>query len=163
MTKLNRHSVQKIGEHLVAVECYKRNWTCSIISGTQPNFDVLIHNPALLRNMVAEVKTLQCSRKMSAPSSSFTKTPEKTTCPLILVLYNLGIDKARFFVIPMHEILTRQIDGNEEYIKKHPNWKNKFWITRENFVEFEDRWDLLFEEIDEERSIALASRYHFGV
>ena len=143
--KLNRHSVQKIGEYLVAAECFKRGWEAPITSGTTENYDIIVHDPVTDRYTAIEVKTRQCSQKMTPPDCD-TKLPEKTLYPIVFVTYNRKVDKARFFIIPVKEILSRQRTIEPGYEIKHPAWKNKWWIEPEDFIEFENRWELMWSE-----------------
>ena len=143
MSKPDKHDIQKLGEYLVAAESCKRGWKVGILSGALPNFDILIYNPELDRQVAVEIKTQQTSRKMTPPTGCFTKSPERTKHPIVFVVINIEVNRSRFFIIPPGEIKKRQITGTDD---SYPRWKGTYWINREDYIEFEDKWALLWEE-----------------
>jgi len=141
--KPDKHDIQKIGEYLVAAELHKKGFKVGILSGTLKDFDILVHDPKLNKHVGVEARTQQTSRKMTPPTGCFTKPPERTNYPIIFVIVNFEVDGKRFFIIPSDVIRKRQITGTDD---NYPKWKGTYWINRDDYVEFENRWDLLWEE-----------------
>lgn len=141
LDRLDKNDIQKIGEHSVAVECYKRGWKTSILSGGTKTIDLLIWNPKTKNSVSAQVK----SRKKHGRKWHLVRlpSPEKITVPIVAVFFeftevsgNKIMHDFNFYVIPPIEA--------EKLIERDPS--DYYWMIKwEDIQQFEDKWDLLWE------------------
>ena len=141
------------GEYYVAAELSRRGWLATVTIKNAPGTDVLAQELVTKRTVAIQTKTstgASTSRSANVTSRRSTRDPGW----VVLVGLDSPTDRPSFFVIPRSHVATMIYAFHHQWLdqlsrKGQPHKDStRLAMTRDAFVGYQDRWDLLTDAPD---------------
>ena len=143
-TKISKITTGNVGEHYVAAELERRNFTTSVVGNNCKDYDIIAINNETHESVLIQVKTSSNRNRWRVNTNNYNEDK------LFYVLVSLYEKEPKYFILTSKEAVKLKIDNHNAFCKrnnhKEEEIKQMELILDDNLIKkYENNWQIIFD------------------
>ena len=142
--KISKITTGNVGEHYVAAELERRNFTTSVVGNNCKDYDIIAINNETHKDVLIQVKASSNKNRWRVNKNKFDNDN------LFYVLVSLYEEEPKYYILKSKEAIRLKERHHKEFCKKHGyNEEDKTMreiVLDDNLIKkYENNWQIIFD------------------